>query len=38
MIKKERLVKIKEFNVVTISSYVKNIEGKHIRIEGNFYN
>ena len=40
MIKKEHLVKIKEFNVVTISSYVKkkNIEGKHIRIEGNFYN
>ena len=39
MIKKEHLVKIKEFNVVTISSYVKKIiEGKHIRIEGNFYN
>ena len=39
MIKKKHLVKIKESNVVTISSYVKKyIEGKHIRIEGNFYN
>ena len=35
---KERLVKIKEFNVVTFSSYYKkHIEGKHILYRGGIF-